>query len=44
MTYGFEGRQFFVLMPGGHHFMKTGVSDEVIAWALPDDSLLANNG
>ncbi|AJY45946.1 membrane-bound PQQ-dependent dehydrogenase, glucose/quinate/shikimate family [Martelella endophytica] len=36
MTYEENGRQFVVLAPGGHHFMKTKVGDDVIAWALPD--------
>lgn len=35
MVYEAGGRQFLVLAPGGHHFMETPVSDEVIAWALP---------
>jgi quinoprotein glucose dehydrogenase len=38
MTFEANGRQFVALMPGGHHFMKTGVSDQLIAWALPDKS------
>jgi len=35
MTYEIGGRQYLVLAPGGHHFMETPISDEVIAWALP---------
>jgi len=35
MTYEVGGRQFVVIAPGGHHFMETPVSDEVIAYALP---------
>lgn len=35
MIYESGGRQFVVIAPGGHHFMETPVSDEVIAWALP---------
>ncbi|MFJ6024058.1 membrane-bound PQQ-dependent dehydrogenase, glucose/quinate/shikimate family [Brevundimonas sp. NPDC092305] len=35
MIYEAGGRQFVVIAPGGHHFMETPVSDEVIAWALP---------
>jgi quinoprotein glucose dehydrogenase len=35
MTYEAGGRQFVVIAPGGHHFMETPVSDEVIAYALP---------
>lgn len=37
ITYEADGRQYLVLMPGGHHFMETGVSDAVVAWALPGD-------
>lgn len=36
MTYEEDGRQYIVLMAGGHHFMETPVGDEVIAWALPE--------
>lgn len=36
MTYEVNGRQFVVIAPGGHHFMETPVSDEVIAYALPE--------
>jgi quinoprotein glucose dehydrogenase len=36
MTFEANGRQFVALMPGGHHFMHTGVSDQLIAWALPE--------
>ena len=36
MTYEQDGRQYIVLMTGGHHFMETPVGDEVIAWALPE--------
>ncbi|MDB5421175.1 MAG: glucose dehydrogenase [Brevundimonas sp.] len=35
MVYEANGRQFLVIAPGGHHFMETPVSDEVIAYALP---------
>jgi quinoprotein glucose dehydrogenase len=34
MTYETDGRQFIVIAPGGHHFMKTKVGDYVIAYAL----------
>jgi quinoprotein glucose dehydrogenase len=34
MTYEADGRQFIVIAPGGHHFMKTKVGDYVIAYAL----------
>jgi quinoprotein glucose dehydrogenase len=36
MTYEVEGRQYLVIMTGGHHFMETPVGDEVIAYALPE--------
>ncbi|MBP1852346.1 membrane-bound PQQ-dependent dehydrogenase, glucose/quinate/shikimate family [Rhizobium halophytocola] len=35
MTYEVDGRQYVVLVPGGHHFMETKVGDQVIAYALP---------
>lgn len=35
MTYEADGRQFVVIAPGGHHFMKTKVGDYVVAYALP---------
>jgi quinoprotein glucose dehydrogenase len=35
MTYVANGRQYVVIMAGGHHFMKTPVGDELIAYALP---------
>ncbi|WP_068876939.1 MULTISPECIES: membrane-bound PQQ-dependent dehydrogenase, glucose/quinate/shikimate family [unclassified Phenylobacterium] len=35
MTYEAGGRQYVVVMAGGHHFMETPVGDEVIAYALP---------
>ena len=35
MTYEENGRQYVVVMAGGHHFMKTKVSDAVVAYALP---------
>ncbi len=35
MTYTAGGRQYLVIMTGGHHFMETPVGDEVIAYALP---------
>ena len=36
MTYEEGGRQYVVVMAGGHHFMQTKVSDAVVAYALPD--------
>lgn len=35
MTYEYEGRQYVVMMAGGHHFMQTTIGDELIAYALP---------
>jgi len=35
MVYEQDGRQYLVLMTGGHHFMETPKGDQVIAWALP---------
>ena len=35
MTYEENGRQYLIIMAGGHHFMETPVGDEVIAYALP---------
>ncbi|GGO89981.1 membrane-bound PQQ-dependent dehydrogenase, glucose/quinate/shikimate family [Stakelama pacifica] len=35
MTYQIDGRQYLVIMAGGHHFMKTKVSDALVAYALP---------
>jgi quinoprotein glucose dehydrogenase len=35
MTYEEDGRQYLLIMAGGHHFMKTKVSDALIAYALP---------
>ncbi|MFV0623806.1 membrane-bound PQQ-dependent dehydrogenase, glucose/quinate/shikimate family [Sphingomonas sp. ac-8] len=35
MTYAYNGRQYLVIMTGGHHFMETKVGDQVIAYALP---------
>ena len=38
MMYEQNGRQYLVLMAGGHHFMETPKGDYVIAWALPGDA------
>ena len=35
MTYEANGKQYVVIMAGGHHFMETPISDELIAYALP---------
>ena len=36
MIYEQDGRQFLVIMAGGHHFMETPAGDAVIAYALPE--------
>ncbi len=36
MTYEHEGKQYVVIMAGGHHFMQTPIGDDLIAYALPD--------
>lgn len=36
MVYEANGRQYVVLMTGGHHFMETPRGDQVIAYALPN--------
>lgn len=35
MIYEANGRQYLVIMAGGHHFMETPIGDEIIAYALP---------
>ncbi|WP_053239880.1 membrane-bound PQQ-dependent dehydrogenase, glucose/quinate/shikimate family [Pleomorphomonas koreensis] len=35
MTYEANGKQYVAIMAGGHHFMETPISDELIAYALP---------
>jgi len=30
-----DGRQYLVIMAGGHHFMETPISDALVAYALP---------
>ena len=35
MVYEAGGRQYLVIMAGGHHFMETKAGDYVIAYALP---------
>ncbi|MDE1174629.1 MAG: membrane-bound PQQ-dependent dehydrogenase, glucose/quinate/shikimate family [Parvibaculaceae bacterium] len=37
MTYEINGKQYLVIMAGGHHFMETPVGDALIAYALPGD-------
>jgi quinoprotein glucose dehydrogenase len=36
MTYEVNGKQVVAVFAGGHHFMKTGVGDSLMAYALPD--------
>ena len=36
MVYEAGGRQYLVIMAGGHHFMETPIGDYVIAYALPE--------
>lgn len=35
MVYAQGGRQYVVIMAGGHHFMETPNGDYVMAYALP---------
>ncbi|WP_297512571.1 membrane-bound PQQ-dependent dehydrogenase, glucose/quinate/shikimate family [uncultured Caulobacter sp.] len=35
MTYEVGGRQYLVIMAGGHHFMETPIGDALVAYALP---------
>ncbi|BBC71973.1 glucose dehydrogenase [Altererythrobacter sp. B11] len=35
MVYQQNGREYLVIVAGGHHFMETPIGDEVIAYALP---------
>jgi quinoprotein glucose dehydrogenase len=35
MTYEANGRQYVVIMAGGHHFMETPIGDALVADALP---------
>ncbi|MBT0728039.1 membrane-bound PQQ-dependent dehydrogenase, glucose/quinate/shikimate family [Rosenbergiella australiborealis] len=36
MTYEYNGKQYLIIMAGGHHFMGTPQGDYVVAYALPD--------
>lgn len=36
ITYEYQGRQYVVISAGGHHFMRTRISDAIIAYALPE--------
>ena len=35
MIYEHSGKEYLVIMAGGHHFMKTPQSDALLAYALP---------
>ncbi|MET4216571.1 quinoprotein glucose dehydrogenase [Bradyrhizobium sp. LB14.3] len=35
ITYEAGGRQYLVIMAGGHHFMETPIGDSLIAYSLP---------
>ena len=35
ITYEAAGRQYLVIMAGGHHFMETPVGDALVAYSLP---------
>ncbi|WP_140909445.1 membrane-bound PQQ-dependent dehydrogenase, glucose/quinate/shikimate family [Cognatiluteimonas lumbrici] len=35
MVYAIDGREYLVIMAGGHHFMETPRGDALIAYALP---------
>lgn len=39
MTYSVNGKQYLVIMAGGHHFMRTPASDALVAYALPDSAI-----
>jgi len=36
MIYAVDGKEYLVIVAAGHHFMKTPVGDDVIAYALPN--------
>ena len=36
MTYSVNGKQYLVIMAGGHHSMLTPAGNQLIAYALPD--------
>lgn len=37
MTFEADGKQVVAIFAGGHHFMKTPVGDDLIAYAVPDE-------
>ncbi|CDG39079.1 MULTISPECIES: pyrroloquinoline quinone-dependent dehydrogenase [Asaia] len=38
MTYEVNGKQYVAIMAGGHHFMMTPVTDQLVVYALPDEA------
>ncbi|MBB4771200.1 membrane-bound PQQ-dependent dehydrogenase, glucose/quinate/shikimate family [Xanthomonas sp. LMG 8993] len=38
MVYAYNGREYLVIMAGGHHFMETPAGDAVVAYALPQQA------
>jgi quinoprotein glucose dehydrogenase len=36
ITYEADGRQYLVIMAGGHHFMETPIGDSLVAYSLPN--------
>ena len=36
ITYEAGGRQYLVIMAGGHHFMETPIGDSLVAYSLPN--------
>lgn len=36
MVYEANGKQYLVIMAGGHHFMETPIGDALVAYALPE--------
>lgn len=34
MTYEADGKQYLAIMAGGHHFMETPVSDQLVVYTL----------
>ncbi|MFD1942971.1 membrane-bound PQQ-dependent dehydrogenase, glucose/quinate/shikimate family [Paradevosia shaoguanensis] len=38
MTFEVDGQQVVAIFAGGHHFMKTPVGDDLVAYALPKDA------
>ncbi|MXV44515.1 PQQ-binding-like beta-propeller repeat protein [Saccharibacter sp. 17.LH.SD] len=36
ITYAVNGRQYVAIVAGGHHFMRTPISDALVVYALPE--------